>query len=62
AIYHERRVELAGEGFRYHDLIRTNRATAIMGPLGFITGKHELMPLPYSEITLSNGILLQNNY
>ncbi|MCG9793725.1 RagB/SusD family nutrient uptake outer membrane protein [Flavobacterium algicola] len=62
AIYHERRVELAGEGFRYHDLIRTNRAETLLSPLGFIKGKHELMPLPYSEITLSNGVLKQNNY
>ncbi|AWG21672.1 RagB/SusD family nutrient uptake outer membrane protein [Flavobacterium faecale] len=62
AIYHERRVELAGEGFRYHDLVRTNRAQTILGPLGFIKGTHEIMPLPYSEITLSNGILKQNNY
>ncbi|WP_139062132.1 RagB/SusD family nutrient uptake outer membrane protein [Ochrovirga pacifica] len=62
AIYHERRVELAGEGFRYHDLIRTGRAEAILGPLGFQAGKHEVMPLPFDQIQLSQGVLEQNNY
>ncbi|WP_366182433.1 RagB/SusD family nutrient uptake outer membrane protein [Flavobacterium ovatum] len=62
AIYHERRVELAGEGFRYQDLLRTNRVDAILVPLGFVKGKHEVMPIPYSQVTLSKGILKQNNY
>ncbi|NRT12167.1 RagB/SusD family nutrient uptake outer membrane protein [Flavobacterium sp. 14A] len=62
AIYHERRVELAGEGYRYHDLIRTGRIESILVPRGFIIGKHEVMPIPYSQVTLSKGILVQNNY
>lgn len=62
AIYHERRVELAGEGYRYHDLIRTGRIQSVLVPRGFIVGKHEVMPIPYSQVTLSKGILLQNNY
>ncbi|WP_289064010.1 RagB/SusD family nutrient uptake outer membrane protein [uncultured Zobellia sp.] len=60
AIYHERRVELAGEGFRYHDLIRTDRAEALLGPLGFKKGLHEIMPIPLSQIDLSQGVLVQN--
>ncbi|MDO6803511.1 RagB/SusD family nutrient uptake outer membrane protein [Wenyingzhuangia sp. 1_MG-2023] len=62
AIYKERRLELAGEGYRYHDLIRTGRAATVLGPLGFQTGKHEIMPIPYSQIQLAKGVLTQNNY
>ena len=60
AIYKERRLELAGEGFRYHDLIRTNRAKDILVPLGFQVGVHEIMPIPYTQIQLSKGVLTQN--
>ncbi|WP_025761194.1 RagB/SusD family nutrient uptake outer membrane protein [Dyadobacter tibetensis] len=61
AIYHERRVELAGEGLRYWDLIRTGRAEKILGPLGFKKGVNEVLPLPISDIILSDGALVQNN-
>ncbi|MCE7865061.1 MAG: RagB/SusD family nutrient uptake outer membrane protein [Bacteroidetes bacterium CHB5] len=59
-ILHERRVELALEGHRFWDLVRTNKAAAVLGPLGFITGKHELLPIPQTEIDLSQGALEQN--
>lgn len=62
AIYNERRLELAGEGYRYHDLIRTNRTSSVLEPLGFVIGKHEVMPIPYSQMQLSKGVLIQNNY
>jgi len=63
AIYHERRVELAGEGYRFHDLVRTGRAEATLSPLGFKLDTHTVIPLPVSQITLSDGVLLQNpNY
>jgi len=29
--------------------------------LGFVTGKHELFPIPQSEIDLSGGTLSQNS-
>jgi len=35
----ERRHELAMEGLRFWDLVRTGRAPAVLGPLGFVTGK-----------------------
>ena len=60
AILHERRVELAMEGHRFWDLIRTGRAVAILGPLGFVAGKHELLPIPQNEIDLAQGSLEQN--
>lgn len=59
-ILHERRVELALEGHRFWDLIRTNKAAAVLGPLGFISGKHELLPIPQTEIDLTQGALAQN--
>ncbi len=61
AIYHERRVELVGEGHRFFDLVRTGEASSSIE--GFVTGKHELFPIPIEEIQFSNGNWAQNpNY
>jgi hypothetical protein len=60
AIFHERRVEFALEGHRFWDLVRTNRAEAVLGPLGFVKGKHELFPIPQVEIDLTKQALEQN--
>jgi hypothetical protein len=59
-IFNERRQELAMEGWRFWDLVRTGRAQQVLGPLGFIQGKHELLPVPQSEIDISQGTLVQN--
>lgn len=59
-IFRERRVELALEGHRFWDLVRTGRAAAVLGPLGFVAGKHELLPIPQNEIDLAQGRLKQN--
>jgi hypothetical protein len=56
----ERRYELAMEGHRFWDLVRTGRAASVLGPLGFVTGKHELLPIPQNEIDISQGSLAQN--
>jgi hypothetical protein len=62
-IFLERRHELALEGERFWDLIRTGRAATVLGPLGFVPGKHELLPIHQSEIDISQGSLTQNpNY
>jgi hypothetical protein len=59
----ERRHEFALEGVRFWDLVRTGKASAVLGPLGFIPGKHELLPIHQSEIDISQGTLVQNpNY
>lgn len=61
AIFHERRVELMGEGHRFFDLVRTNQAAGKID--GFVAGKHELFPVPLEEIQFSNGNWEQNpNY
>ncbi len=61
AIYRERSLELATEGHRFWDLIRTGRAAEVLD--GFETGKHEYLPIPQEEIELTQGALIQNpNY
>ncbi|MDT0558451.1 RagB/SusD family nutrient uptake outer membrane protein [Ichthyenterobacterium sp. W332] len=57
AIYHERRVELVGEGHHFFDLVRTGRGTEIDG---FTANKNELFPIPIEEIQFSNGNWEQN--
>ncbi len=61
-IYHERRIELAMEQHRWFDLLRWGRAEQVMTAVGkgFVANKHELLPLPQSEIDLSGGLLQQN--
>lgn len=59
-IYDERRAELALEGERFYDLVRTGRAPAVLGPLGFQEGKHELFPIPQSEIDITERRITQN--
>ena len=52
----ERAVELYMEGHRFFDLVRTGEAAATIA--GFVTGKHEVFPIPQTEIDISN--LTQN--
>jgi starch-binding outer membrane protein, SusD/RagB family len=59
-ILFERRVELALEGHRFWDLVRTGKAAQLLGPLGYQQGKHELLPIPQNEIDISQGSLTQN--
>ena len=62
AIWHERRVELGLEQHRWFELLRTGQAEAAMKKNGksFIKNKHELLPIPQTEIDLSGGTLTQN--
>jgi hypothetical protein len=54
----ERRLELAGEGQRWPDLVRWGKAATTLGYKGFVAGKHELFPIPQNE--LNNTQLVQN--
>lgn len=58
AIFNERRLELAGENERYHDLIRTGRANATILP-GW-NEAHKYWPVPQTEIDNSTGEITQN--
>ncbi|WP_194766336.1 RagB/SusD family nutrient uptake outer membrane protein [Tamlana sp. I1] len=54
AIYHERRVELMGEGHRFFDLVRTDKAAQSIP--GFTTNKNEIFPIPLVELELANAV------
>ena len=55
-IWDERNFELAMEGHRFFDLVRTGEASTKVS--GFISGKHEVFPIPQTEIDISG--LTQN--
>ena len=57
AIRHERQVELGFEMHRYFDLVRWGIAAAYI--TGFVPGKHEVFPIPQTELDL-NPFLKQN--
>lgn len=59
AIVRERQVELAFEGVRFQDLVRWGLASQELSSLGFVAGKHEVLPIPYYDI--STGGLTQNS-
>lgn len=56
AIWDERNFELAMEGHRFFDLVRTGQAADKID--GFVTGKNEVFPIPQQEIDISG--LTQN--
>jgi starch-binding outer membrane protein, SusD/RagB family len=60
-IYLERRLELATEGHRFFDLVRTGQASTVLAFKGFTAGKNEILPIPLKELV--NTKLKQNpNY
>ncbi len=58
-IWNERRLELACEGHRFFDLVRTGQAATNIS--GFQLNKHELFPIPQIEIDLAGGKWNQNS-
>ena len=58
AIKAERRLELAGEGHRFFDLVRWGDASSKLSTRGFVSGRDEIFPIPFSE--LQGTLLVQN--
>jgi hypothetical protein len=61
AILNERRLELAMEGHRFFDMVRTGKAPEAFKEKGnFREGISNLLPIPQAEIDLNNGVIVQN--
>lgn len=61
AIEQERRIELAFENHRWFDLLRTERAIAVMNSKGFKVQPHQLLlPVPLTQIEINPSKIKQN--
>ena len=62
SVLDERRAELAMEENRFFDLVRTGRAAAVLGPIGFTAGKNEHFPIPASQRQLNTSLPASAGY
>lgn len=58
AIQDERRLELAFEGHRWFDLVRTGTVDAELGVS--VNSNYHVFPIPTSEVRSTNGVITQN--
>lgn len=64
-IWQERRLELAGENDRFYDLKRTHRLHILKEKkpdIFFQEGKHELLPIPVSELAMAPNLTQNPGY
>lgn len=57
----EYRLEFALEGHRFFDLVRFDKAEAVLGAKGY-TARKRYLPIPQNEIDRSEGTIKQNDY
>ncbi len=57
-IYKERQLELATEGHRWYDLVRTGQAATALAFKGFKGGTNEILPIPLPD--MQNTKMVQN--
>jgi hypothetical protein len=62
AIYMERRLELAFEGHRWFDLVRTGRAMAVLGVDGRFEAHEVLWPIPVGEMDTAPNLVQNPGY
>ncbi|MFH5834272.1 RagB/SusD family nutrient uptake outer membrane protein [Halalkalibaculum sp. DA384] len=62
AIVHERRVELAFEYQRLHDLRRWGLGEEQLGPIGYQAPKHRYFPIPQAEVDINPELDQNPNY
>jgi hypothetical protein len=62
AIYLERRLELAFEGERWHDLVRTGRALEVLGVSGRFEAHEVLWPIPVGEMDTAPNLVQNPGY
>lgn len=60
AIKTERRLELAGEGHRFFDVVRWGDAATVLASRGFKAGKNEVWPIPALELQGTKLVQNQN--
>ena len=62
AVEQERRLELAFEGHRFFDLVRTNRAGEVLGDKGNLADNGWLFPIPQSEMDTNEEMEQNGDY
>ncbi|UCC25707.1 MAG: RagB/SusD family nutrient uptake outer membrane protein [Gemmatimonadales bacterium] len=62
AVYLERRLEFAFEGERWHDLVRTGRAVAVLGPSGRFEPHEVIWPIPVGEMDTAPNLVQNPGY
>ena len=58
----ERRAELAMEEDRFFDLIRSGQAVSALSSKGYVEGKHNVFPIPASQMQLNNNLVQNSGY
>lgn len=61
-IWDERRAEFAMEEDRFPDLVRTGQAASALASKGFVTGKHEVYPIPSAQMQLNPNLTQNSGY